>query len=98
LQTDRHSFELGDAPKKTRDIRWARPELVAKIELAEFTASGKIQHGTFKGLRLDKTAEELRAEGASARVVKLLRGPIIWRTNAHVRPRQRNVGLKRGGY
>jgi bifunctional non-homologous end joining protein LigD len=63
LETDRRPFELGEAPKKTRDVHWARPELVAEIELAEFTAAGKIRHGTFKGLRLDKTAEELKAEG-----------------------------------
>ena len=62
LETPRHAFELGDPPKKTRDVHWARPELVAEIELAEFTASGKIRHGSFKGLWLDKTAEDLRAE------------------------------------
>jgi bifunctional non-homologous end joining protein LigD len=62
LAADRHAFELGDVPKKTRDIHWVRPELVANIELAEFTASGKIRQGSFKGLRLDKTADELRAE------------------------------------
>jgi bifunctional non-homologous end joining protein LigD len=63
LETDRHAFELGDVPKNARDVHWARPELVAEIELAEFTASGKIRQGVFKGLRLDKTAEDLRAEG-----------------------------------
>ena len=62
LETPRHAFELGDPPKKTRDIHWARPELVAEIELAEFTASGKIRHGSFKGLRLDKTVEDLKVE------------------------------------
>jgi bifunctional non-homologous end joining protein LigD len=49
-------------PKKTRDIHWVRPALVADIELAEFTAAGKIRQGSFKGLRLDKTADDLRAK------------------------------------
>jgi bifunctional non-homologous end joining protein LigD len=39
-----------------------RPALVADIELAEFTAAGKIRQGSFKGLRLDKTADDLRAK------------------------------------
>jgi bifunctional non-homologous end joining protein LigD len=43
LETPRHAFEVGDPPKKTRDVHWARPELVAEIELAEFTASRKIR-------------------------------------------------------
>jgi ATP-dependent DNA ligase len=41
LETDQSRFELGDVPRKTRDILWARPELVAEIEFAEFTASGR---------------------------------------------------------
>jgi len=35
---------------------------VAEIELAAFTASGKIRQGSFKGLRLDETAEDLKEE------------------------------------
>ena len=38
------------------------PELVAEIELAEFTAAGKIRQGAFKGLRPDKSAQDLRGE------------------------------------
>jgi bifunctional non-homologous end joining protein LigD len=58
-------------PKKTRDIHWARPELVAEIEVAEMTASGKIRQGSFKGLRLDRTPEDLKAEEAPSLTAKL---------------------------
>ena len=62
LETPAAPFDLGDVPKKTRDIHWCRPELVAEIELAEFTAAGKIRQGAFKGLRPDKSAQDLRGE------------------------------------
>jgi hypothetical protein len=41
-----------------------REDYSPRARLAEFPASGKIRQGVFKGLRLDKTAEELKAEGA----------------------------------
>jgi bifunctional non-homologous end joining protein LigD len=64
LETAKHAFELGDAPRKTRDIHWCRPALAAEVEIAEFTASGKIRQGSYKGLRLDKTADDLREHEA----------------------------------
>ncbi len=45
-------FDVG-TPRKTSDMHWTRPELLAEVEIAEFTASGKLRQATFKGLRED---------------------------------------------
>ena len=64
LEVDASPFELGDAPRKTKDIHWTRPRLVADVEMAELTASGKLRQASFKGLRADKTSDDLRAESS----------------------------------
>lgn len=58
-----------EAPRKTSEIHWVRPELVAAAEIAEWTASGKLRQASFKGLREDKRPEDVVRErpAASAR-------------------------------
>lgn len=50
-----------DAPRE-RGAVWLRPELVAEIRYAEWTAAGRLRHPTFLGLRLDKRASDVRRE------------------------------------
>ena len=52
LASDVSPFEIG-SPRKTHDIHWLKPDLIAEVEFAEFTGSGKLRQSSFKGLRED---------------------------------------------
>jgi len=43
-------------------VTWIEPELVAEIAFAEFTADGRVRHGSFLGLRADKPASQVAPE------------------------------------
>jgi bifunctional non-homologous end joining protein LigD len=49
-------------PEMRRNVRWAKPLLVAEIEMRGWTADGILRHAVFKGLRLDKQAADAAPE------------------------------------
>jgi bifunctional non-homologous end joining protein LigD len=65
----RHDRPVKEVPPDAdvRGVRWVEPRLVADVEFAAWTGSGMIRHASFQGLREDKTAADLKKEGADLR-------------------------------
>ncbi|MEA3032240.1 MAG: bifunctional non-ous end joining protein LigD [Sphingomonadales bacterium] len=60
LATDKAAVAVPRA--EARGARWVKPELVAEIAFAEFTADNVVRHASFLGLRGDKKAAEVVPE------------------------------------
>jgi bifunctional non-homologous end joining protein LigD len=45
-----------------RQVRWAKPKLIAEVTFTEWTSDGSIRHPSFQGLRQDKKPEEVVRE------------------------------------
>jgi len=79
LETNKSPFAEG-SPRKTAEMHWLRPELVAEIEYEGFTSDGLLRQASFKGFRKDKPAEEVSAETPSAPLLAVPPAP----ARAHV--------------
>ena len=59
----RKTSPLTDVPKAdARDARWVRPELVGEVEFAEWTSTRRLRQPSWRGLRPDKSVEDINPE------------------------------------
>ena len=63
--------EVPKMPRVRRgDVTWVRPELVVEVEFSEWTHVGRVRQPSYKGLRDDKPAAQVRHERAVPDVVR----------------------------
>jgi bifunctional non-homologous end joining protein LigD len=64
LRQQKMPFAAVPAPLR-RGAIWIKPQLVAQVRFATWTADNLVRQASFKGLREDKAASEVRKEGPS---------------------------------
>lgn len=75
LEQDRHPFERMPAGLRRNETHWVKPQLVAEVSFAEWTADHMLRQAVFHGLRSDKRARDVRREEAAALPVNGKAGP-----------------------
>lgn len=60
LQTK--TLPFSQLPPNSKNVTWVKPKLVCEVEFTEWTEEGYLRHPSFKGLREDKPALEIRKE------------------------------------
>jgi bifunctional non-homologous end joining protein LigD len=66
---------VADIPREIRrDAHYVKPELIAEIAFRGWTKDGVVRQGSYKGLRQDKTAREMKVE-VPAETAKLVGRP-----------------------
>ena len=71
-----------------KNINWVRPELVAEVQFAAWSGSGRVRQAAYLGLREDKVATEVVREPADPEVERKMIGP---RPGVAVPPRRNSA-------
>ena len=59
----RRTTAADDVPREdARDAHWVTPKLVGEVSYGELTGPGRLRHPVWKGLRPDKSPDEVRWE------------------------------------
>ncbi|WP_283180013.1 DNA ligase D [Gemmobacter sp. 24YEA27] len=66
IRSEDSPFAAPLTAEQAQQVRYLRPELVAEVEFRAWTADGHLRHASFRGLREDKPASEIRSEAATA--------------------------------
>ena len=66
LKQKKRPFAEKLSAEEARDAVFVRPELVAEVEFRAWTAGGSIRHASFRGLREDRSPEEIVRESGNA--------------------------------
>jgi bifunctional non-homologous end joining protein LigD len=85
LKTDRRPVEL-PADERRNDIVWVTPKVVVDAEFAGVTHGGALRQGSFKGIREDKTANEVVREIPAAMAATAKREPVRRTASAASKP------------
>jgi bifunctional non-homologous end joining protein LigD len=71
---ERSDSPFAEPPKMPRvrknDVVWVEPRLIAEVEFSEWTHDNRVRQPSYKGLRDDKAAREVRREQPAADVVR----------------------------
>jgi bifunctional non-homologous end joining protein LigD len=85
----KNPFGGDNAPREQSNIHWVKPELVAEVEFANWTADGMLRAASFKGLREDKSAAEIVIE-QSAPAENAVKTEL---TNSHRSAKRKSVDM-----
>jgi bifunctional non-homologous end joining protein LigD len=90
----RPTTPFANPPAEARkDAIWTAPELVAQVRFATWTADNLVRQASFKGIREDKSAKEVRKETASIAATRSTTNPVA--SHAAVKPLAANTSTSK---